>query len=51
MRYRLRPRENEAVVVALRTLAGRHRRFGYQQLTQMLRRRLGRVNHKRVHRL
>jgi putative transposase len=51
MRYRPRPRENEAVVVALPTLAGRQRRFGYRQLTRMLRRRLGRVNHKRVYRL
>ena len=37
--------------VALCALARRHRRAGYRQLTRMLRRRMGRVNHKRVHRL
>ena len=51
MRYRSRPRDNEAVLRVLKVLAGRHRRSGYRQLTRMLRRRLGPVNHKRVHRL
>ena len=51
MRYQAMPRDNEAIVIVLRTLAGRHRRFGYRQLTRMLRRRLGRVNHKWVYRL
>ncbi len=51
MRYRPRPRDNEAVLKALQSLATKHRRFGYRQLTRMLRRRLGAVNHKRVHRL
>ena len=51
MRYRPRPRDNEAVLKALQTLATKHRRLGYRQLTRMLRKRLGPVNHKRVHRL
>ena len=51
MRYRPRPRNNEAVLRVLKVLAGRHRRSGYRQLTRMLRRRMGPVNHKRVHRL
>jgi putative transposase len=51
MRYRARPRDNEAVLGALKALAGRHRRSGYRQLTRMLRRRLGPVNPKRVYRL
>ena len=51
IRYRARPRDNEAVLGALKALAGVYRRSGYRQLTRMLRRRLGPVNHKRVHRL
>ena len=51
MQYRFRPRDEEAVLGALKALAGRHRRSGYRQLTRTLRRRWGRVNHKRVHRL
>jgi len=51
MRYRPRPHNNDGLVMALCALAGRHRRSGYRQLTRMLRRRWGRVNHKRVHRL
>ncbi|MGB5697795.1 MAG: IS3 family transposase [Polyangiales bacterium] len=51
MRYRLRARDDEAVLRLLKALAGRHRRSGYRRLPRMLRRRLGPVNHKRVHRL
>ena len=51
MRYASRRRDPEALLTALKALAGRHRRFGYRRLTRLLRRRMGRVNHKRVYRL
>ena len=50
MRYRARPRDDEAMLGVRQVLPGRHRRSGYRQRTRMLRRRLGPVNHKRVHR-
>lgn len=53
VRYRRRPRplDESSLVERIQELAKRRRRYGYRQITRMLRREGTLVNHKRVYRL
>lgn len=50
-RYRPRPREDGPVILRLRELAQRWKRYGYRRLSVLLRREGMRINAKRVYRL
>ena len=49
--YQARPRDDRQLLKALRCLAFRYRRWGYQTLTDLLRREGFRDNHKRIYRV